>query len=127
MAIKKLPPPKPAPCNMLTTDPCETTSPMVIMYKDRKPNTFLSPFVMGLFSVIFLLYPRPCLAPSGITYLLPMNNYFLPGYCFEKTVTTALALNYLLLFHSLFFLSTSGNTWSGSSITLSILLVEAYL
>jgi len=52
MAIKKLPPPIPAPCNIDTIDACDTTSPMVIINKAGRPRTFLRPLVTGCFSIM---------------------------------------------------------------------------
>ena len=52
MAMKKVPPPNPAPCNIETTDDCDTTIPMVIMNNGIKPNTFFSPMLDSTFSPI---------------------------------------------------------------------------
>ena len=49
IAMKKVPPPKPAPCNIETTDVWETTIPMVIMNNEVRPNTFFNPFVKPVF------------------------------------------------------------------------------
>lgn len=50
MAMKKAPPPKPAPCNIETTDVWETTIPIVIINNEVRPNTFFSPFCTLAFS-----------------------------------------------------------------------------